>query len=336
MRKNSDAMVLVTGATGAVGPRVVQALHEAGYRIRTLSLDKLAGAQWPGDIDMQSGDVTDAGAVRAAMQGIDAVVHLAALLHIVNPPPALRARYEQINVGGTATVIQESLQAGVRRVVLFSTIAVYGPSEGNILNESSPPRPDTFYAQTKLAAEDIVLKARRADGKAMGTVLRMGAIYGARIKGNYRRLLQSLAHGRFVPLGEGNNRRTLVYDKDAARAAVLAVCHASAAGGVFNVSDGRFHPLKDIIAAMCRALGRRPPRWSLPVRPVRAAVGVLEDMLRCSGVRSPVGRSTIDKFTEDIAVEAERIQRELGFGPQYGLETGWKETVREMRETGDL
>lgn len=336
MNDLAESMVLVTGATGAVGPRVVQALSAAGCRVRTLSLDKPPGGQWPDDVETRIGDVTDAGAVHAAVQGVDGVIHMAALLHILNPPPSLRARYEQINVGGTECVIRESIRAGVRRVVLFSTIAVYGPSAGCVLAEAAPPHPDTFYAQTKLAAEDIVLTALRTDGKPLGAVLRMAAVYGARIKGNYRRLLQSLAHGRFVPIGEGCNRRTLIYDKDAAQAALLAVHHESAAGGVFNVSDGQFHTLKEIMAAMCRALDRRPPGWSLPVRPVRTTIGILEDALRLVGIRSPIGRGTVDKYTEDIAVSSELIRTRLGFSPRHDLAANWLETVREMRESGEL
>ena len=88
------------------------------------------------------------------------------------PPPELREKYEHVNVGGTATVVEAAIKAGVKRVVLFSTIAVYGQSGGHVLNEMSPTHPDTFYAQTKLAAEQIVLNAKGADGQPLGTVLR--------------------------------------------------------------------------------------------------------------------------------------------------------------------
>ena len=118
---------------------------------------------------------------------------MAALLHIVNPPPELREKYECVNIGGTATVVEAAIKAGVKRVVLFSTIAVYGPSDGCVLNEMSPTHPDTFYAQTKCAAEQIVLNARGVDGQPLGTVLRLGAVYGSRIKGNYERLTRALA-----------------------------------------------------------------------------------------------------------------------------------------------
>lgn len=328
--------VLVTGATGAVGPCVVQALHEAGYRVRALSLDAPQPGMLPDDVEVRIGDVTEPAAVRSALRGVEAVIHLAALLHIVNPPPALRDQYERINVGGTATVVDAATEAGVRRVVLFSTIAVYGDSAGQILTEDSPARPDTFYAQTKLASERIVLEAKGQGGQPLGTVLRLGAVYGSRIKGNYRRLLGSLARGRFVPLGAGLNRRTLVYDRDVAGASVLAIQHPMAAGKLYNVSDGHFHTLSEIIAAMCQGLSRTPPRWFVPVGPARLAAGILEDAARLAGRNSPIARATVDKYTEDIAVSSRRIQAELGFVPQYDLVTGWRATIQEMRSVGEL
>ena len=176
--------IIVTGATGAVGPRVVHALVQAGFRARAFSVDTPASGIFPKSVEVLIGDVTDQVAVQSAMQGVDAVIHMAALLHIVNPPPEMREKYERINVGGTAKVVDAAIHAGLNRVILFSTIAVYGQANGQVLNEESPTRPDTFYAETKLAAEKIILNARGADGHTLGTVLRLGAVYGSRIKGN--------------------------------------------------------------------------------------------------------------------------------------------------------
>jgi UDP-glucose 4-epimerase len=228
------------------------------------------------------------------------------------------------------------LQRGVKRIIFFSTIAVYGQSNAQILNEDSLPHPDTFYAKTKLAAEQIVLDAKTQEGEPIGTVLRFGAIYGSRIKSNYSRLLKSLAHGKFIPIGKGRNRRTLIYDRDVAQAAILAVQHPEAAGKIYNVSDGEFHTLNEIINTMCEALGRTPPRISLPIGPVRCTVGILEDAGRMIGYQSPIGRATINKFTEDIAVDSQLIQKELGFKPDFDLKKGWQETFGEMRCMGYL
>jgi UDP-glucose 4-epimerase len=333
---DKNKLVLVTGATGAVGPRVIHALDQAGFRIRSFSVDTPSSGIFPPSADVLIGDVTDKAAVQSAMQGVDAVIHLAALLHVVNPPPAMRGKYERVNVGGTATVVEAAIKAGVKRVVLFSTIAVYGASDDCVLNEQSPTQPDTFYAQIKCAVEQIILNARGADGQPLGTVLRLGAVYGSRIKGNYERLTHALARNRFIPVGNGLNRRTLVYDKDVGRAALLAVSHPAAEGRVFNVTDGKFHTLNEIIESICSALGRKPPRLALPVSPVRFATGIVEDLVRLVGRQAQISRATIEKYTEDIAVDSSRIRTELGFKPQYDLRSGWQETVQEMRRMGEL
>jgi nucleoside-diphosphate-sugar epimerase len=64
--------------------------------------------------------------------------------------------------------------------------------------------------------------------------------------------------------------------------------------------------------------------------------GLVEDTLRLVGRKSPIGRDTIDKYTEDVAVDSQLIQRELGFKPEFNLQTGWQETVTEMRKMGEL
>ena len=322
-------LVLLTGATGAVGPLVVKAFHDAGYSIRTLSIDPPPAGIWPDDVEARVGDVTDVAAVRAAMDGVDAVVHMAALLHIVNPPPEMREKYVRVNVGGTEAVVDAAIKAGVQRVVLFSTIAVYGASGGRVLDEMSPTCPDTFYGQTKLDAEQVVLKARRADGAPLGTVLRFGAIYGSRIKGNYERLTNALSRNRFIPVGDGLNRRTLIYDKDVGRAVVQVVSHPAAAGRLYNVTDGGFYSMNEIIEAICLALGRKPPLFSLPAGPMRMVAGLIAKGTGVLGRKAPITRETVDKYTEDIAVDGSLFQKEIGFVPQFDLKAGWRDAVKE-------
>jgi nucleoside-diphosphate-sugar epimerase len=105
---------------------------------------------------------------------------------------------------------------------------------------------------------------------------------------------------------------------------------------IFNVTDVEFHTLKDIIESICFALGRKPPRFSLPVGPIRGLAGLVEKGANAIGIKPPITRSIIDKYTEDIAVDGSLIQKELGFVPQYDLKTGWEETIKEMRRSGSL
>ena len=318
----SRPICLVTGATGAVGPGVVRALASA-FDIRTLTRRPPAPDLFGVPVTALTGDVSDRAAMRRAAEGARAIVHLAALLHIVDPPAAMRAEYERVNVDGTAAVVDAAKTERVQRVVLLSTIAVYGPGRGVVLDENSAPHPDTFYGETKLAAEQIAIAARTAGGQPLGTVLRAAAVYGPRVKGNYYRLVNALAARRFVPIGRGDNLRTLVYEDDLADAAALAAIHPAAGGRVYNVSDGVPHPLRDIIAAICRALGRRPPRWHAPVAPVRT-------LLRAAGVFDRRLPRMLDKYLEEVAVDASRIQAELGFRPRIGLTDGWNRTVAAM------
>lgn len=328
--------VLVTGATGAVGPQLVSLLCQEGYQVCTLARHKPKSAILPDKVEVFIGDITNRKDVQIAIKDCDVVIHLAALLHIVDPPDSLKPQYERINIEGTRIVVEAAMQANVKRLIYFSTINVYGPTDGHVVTEVSFPNPDTFYAATKLAAEKIVLEARNADSNPCGVVLRLGAVYGTRVKGNYNRLLHAIAKGRFIPLGDGANRRTLVYDKDVARAVLLALQSPHAVGKTFNVTDGVFYTVSDIIEAICAALGRKPPPFALPVMPMRWTAAFLEDSAKFIGLKSPINRSTIDKYTEDIAVDGTRIQRELGFIPAYDLAQGWREIVTEMRQLGDL
>jgi nucleoside-diphosphate-sugar epimerase len=319
---------LVTGATGAIGPGVVDALAQT-FEVRTLTRRPPRSGLFHVPVTAFTGDVSDVAVVRRAAENTQVIVHLAALLHVVAPPAALRAEYERVNTGGTLAVIEAAKTTGVARVVLLSTIAVYGSGTGAVLDEDSPTPCDTFYGQTKLAAERIVLGARTSDGAPLSTVLRSAAVYGPRVKGNYQRLVHALARRRFLPVGSGENRRTLVFETDLAAAAALAARHPAAAGRIYNVSDGNVHALRDVITAVCAALGRRPPRWHAPVAPIRAA-------LRAASLFDGRLPMMLEKYLEEVAVDGSRIQRELGFRPQVTLLDGWRKTVDDMRRLGSL
>jgi nucleoside-diphosphate-sugar epimerase len=327
-------LILVTGATGAIGPRVVSELCAEGFRVRTLSMDRIPTNILPDRVQIRVGNINDVGAVRAAVEDVDAVIHMAALLH--NPLAATEDEYERINVGGTANLVEAVAKADVKRILFISTIAVYGRSQGCVFTEGSIPKPDTPYARSKLAAEKAVLDAKGSKGQDIGVVLRLAAVYGSRVRGNYERLVKSLAARRFIPIGDGSNRRSLVYDRDLAYAARLAVEHPGATGKIFNVSDGELHTLGDVISAICQALGRNNPHIHLPARPARFAAGIVERLARRVGCKPPIARSMIDKYTEDVIVDSSRIRKELGFAPKYGLLAGWKEAVQEMKQVGNL
>lgn len=324
--------MLVTGATGAIGPAVRQALDADGLAIRLL-VRRVEAV--PAGVEAVVGDLTDPATVARAVCGIDAVVHLAALLHVTDPPPSLEPEYRRVNVEATRSLVEAARAAGVRRFVFASTTAVYGDTGGTLAGETRPPVATSWYAASKLAAETIV-RAAHQPGRFDTVILRLSAVYGAGVTGNYRRLLDGLARGRFVPIGRGDNRRSIVHDSDVGRAIALALRHPAAAGATFNVADGTPHRIRTIVAAMSAALGRPAPAWSVPAPLAYGAALVAEPLARLAGRRSPLTRAALDKYLEDSAVDASLIASRLGFAPAVDLERGWRLTVAALQATGTL
>jgi UDP-glucose 4-epimerase len=328
----SAPVALVTGATGAIGPILAQRLVAAGYQVKALVRHQPPLGLLPEPVELICGDIADSEALCQATTNVTVVFHLAAKLHLTNPSPALASEYERVNVEGTRCVVAAARAAGVQRLVYFSTISVYGPGDGQaVFSETSPLNPQTLYAHTKSRAEALVLAATQPDtGKPLGVVLRLAAIYGPRVKGNYARLIQALRRGWFVPVGPGLNRRTLVYEQDVATGAILAAKLGRAAGQIYNVTDGQPAPFNEILRAICQGLGRHPPRRYVPVYPLHLLAGWAEWGFGRLGRTPPVGRFTLAKLLEDVAVSGQKLQRELGFQPQYDLTRGWQATIEQM------
>ena len=111
--------------------------------------------------------------------------------------------------------------------------------------ETSEPAPDTIYGRTKLESEEVALHEHPGT-----TVLRLAAVYGPRMRGNYPLLLKALGKGLPMMIGDGRNRRTLVHVEDVARAAMLVAERDDAIGKVYNVTDGGIHSFDDVARAM--------------------------------------------------------------------------------------
>ena len=327
-------VALLTGATGALGPAVVRAFSAAGWDCRTLSRTPPDTEAFPA-VPHTIADINDREALASAMRHVDVVVHLAALLHVSRPPQPTDAEYRRVNVDGAIAAFDAARACGVKRVVFTSSIAVYGGARPGVLDEASSVEPDSPYARTKHEAEVELQRRAGRDGAPDVVVLRLAAVYGPGIRGNYDRLVRAIARGRFVPVGAGTNRRTLVYEDDAARAIVLAASHPEAGGRTFNVVGGVYTVL-EITSAISAALGRRPPPFSIPLGAARLAVSTLESLCAAIGRVSPISRSTLDKYTENIAVSGERIREELRLTPEVDLQAGWNRTIAGMREQGRL
>ena len=318
----------VTGANGVVGLPLARELRGRGFAVKVLLRDESQRALFDRETVVVKGDLSDAAALETGCDGTDFVFHLAAKLHINNPAADLRGEYDETNVAGTARLLAAAQNNNVAKLVFFSTINVYGASDGGaVFDENSNLNPNGLYAESKAAAEKLVLAARRNDGgEQFGVVLRCAAVYGSRMKGNYTRLLDALRRKRFFFVGDGANRRTLIHQEDAARAAILAA-ETARGGSIYNLTDGQIHTFAEIVAAMARSLNQSLPRLKIPRAPVSLGVNLAETAGNLIGVKSPINRALLDKLLEDIAVSNEKMRRELRFTAQFNLLEGWRETV---------
>lgn len=328
----------VTGASGSVGPALVRQLLAAGYCVRAFARRRPMAGVLPPEAEVHIGDISDQASVCRLTHGAKYVFHLAAKLDEAVIPSRPTENCVHVNVEGTRTVLYACQQSGVQRLIYFSTVNVYGgaPSETlgalptlqrDVIDEDTAPRPAGDYAKSKWQAEELILNAPRVAGsQTSATVLRFTSIYGPRMKGNYVVLVKRLRNRSFIPVGDGTNRRTLIHEEDAARAARLAAECPRAAGRIYNISDGHIYSASEVLLAVCMALGRNPPRTYLPF-PAAIAIARLGDGLLglCGG--SPRYASRVIKFVEDKPVRAARIRNELGFEPDFDLYSGWSRTI---------
>ncbi|MFK5954266.1 MAG: NAD-dependent epimerase/dehydratase family protein [Desulfobacterium sp.] len=321
MHKNKRQQILVTGATGVAGPAIVNQLLEKGYRVKIFSRHCLNHKAFSNQVERFQGDILDPKAISLAMKNIDAVFHLAAKLHDTKGISQDDV-YLQTNVEGTKLLVTAARAAGVKRFIFFSTINVYGASDPNqFFDESSPVCPGEIYSRSKLEAERIVLDAGQCAPGFSVVILRVAAVYGKRMKGNYNLLIRYLKKGGFLLLGNGKNRRTLIFDKDLANASLKALEHPDITGKIYNITDGAVHTFQEIVYAICQAMNRKPLFIKIPEVLIQKLM-----VLKHKEVKSnPLNRflSAAAKQMESLAVSGEKSQRELDFIPEYDLDKGW-------------
>lgn len=263
---------LVTGGAGFIGSHLVEALVARGDDVRVLDdlstghVDNLAGVR--GRVDLRTGDITDMDAVRAAMEGVELVVHLAARLSVpesVEQPD----RYHQTNITGTFNVLLSARDAGVRRVVCASSAAVYGVDPPVPSGEDDPTAPASPYGFTKLVDEQYCrLFTQVYDLPTVS--LRYFNVYGPRQRpdsgyaGVITRFCARLSNGEPpVIYGDGLQSRDFVYVSDVVRATIAASEHPGAAGQVINVGTGQSVTIRELAATLSELYGvQREPTFA--------------------------------------------------------------------------
>jgi UDP-glucose 4-epimerase len=299
--------VLVTGGSGFIGSHVLDQLLAAGHEPR--NYDLRPSPYHNGSIEHVQGDIVDARALEQALDGCDAVLHLAAVSD-VNKVLADPALAEVVNAGGTRVVLEAARVKGVAHVVYASTVWVYGNSNGHgIVDEDEPLKlPGHLYTATKLAGEMYCSSYASLYGLEP-KIVRFGIPYGPRARPAtvLAAFVSRAIRGEPITIaGDGSQSRRFVYVEDLA-SGVVAALESGAADRVYNLVGSESTTVREIAETVTRVVRDVPIVYS---------EGRPGDLLGAE-------------------VSGERARQELGWEARTSFEEGVERYVRWFTEAAD-
>ncbi|HEY4304190.1 MAG TPA: NAD-dependent epimerase/dehydratase family protein [Gemmatimonadaceae bacterium] len=318
--------ILVTGATGFLGSAIFDLAMASRLPVRGMAR-RVAHQD---DASIVPGDILDADAVERALTGASSVIHTAGLAHVFTGRATTLADFERTNVQGTATVMKTAVRLSIPRVILVSSVSVYGHLGDAVCDEATPCKPTNPYGASKLAAEQVAADIVAGTDTQLA-ILRMATLYGERDPGNVMRLIRAIDRRRFVWLGDGRNRKSLVYRDDAARACLVAADHAwRSPTNVANVSAPP-HTIRQVVDTIATNLGRRMIGPHLPARPIMAALSMCERVGPLADRSKRLSRSIATWLSDDV-YSGDRFAAEVGFVPRMALDEGIGREVAYYRQ----
>ncbi|SDI52554.1 UDP-glucose 4-epimerase [Bradyrhizobium sp. Rc2d] len=307
-------VALVTGANGFLGRHIVPALAREGWSVRR-AVRSPEGTD--GEVVINSiGPETD---WQAALEGVDAVVHLAARVHYKNEEHAVQL-YRDVNVDGTLHLARYAATAGVRQFIFISTVLVHGRSnDGRApFSESDVPTPRGLYGTSKAEAE-AGLRALARDSDMKISVIRPPLIYGAGAKGNFALLTRAVRRGLPLPFAAIRNRRNFLSVQNLSSFILHRLGHSDPASNfeIFLLADRERVSTPEFIACLARASGKSARLFGIPPKLLSAA-------LRVTG-RQDMQDGLIGSLELDISKAIA-----TGWQPQVTLEEGLRLAVSDQ------
>lgn len=322
--------VLVTGGSGFLGSHVAEQLVLAGHDVRAL-VRKTSNTKFLKSlsrVELAEGAVEDADAVSAAVDGVDAIVHSAALVKARND-----GEFQSTNVQGTKNLVAAVRKRAPRllRFVHVSSLEAAGPAEGGLPVLASQERPITRYGRSKLESEKVVLGAK--DDFPV-TILRPGGIYGPRDVEIFE-VFKSVKRGVLPIVGTGLAKSTLVYGPDCAKACVRALFADVPSGSIYFVTDGATYDQRLIAAAVEKAWGTRARiRFALPMGLVRGVAYAVEGYGRFRDKAVMLTREKAAMLNHDWLCESESTMTALDWKPEFLFDEGAKVTAKWYADNG--
>ena len=298
-------LVAISGGAGFLGLHLSRRLVADGHVVRTLDVAPLDDAGLEGRVEELRGDVRSAVDARRLVAGADVLVHAAAALPIQESRAAIRS----VNVDGAAVTFAAALEAGVRRVVLISSTAVYGVPERHPIHEDDPLVGVGHYGESKIEAERL---CDAFASRGLETVIvRPKTFLGPERLGVFEILFDWIREGRRIPiLGEGANHYQLLAVEDLCDAVVRCL-DADVAGEALNVGAARFGTVREDLEALIAHAGSGSRLRPVPARPAELALRGLE-LARLS----PLAEWHYRTAHRDSFVSIEKTRSLLGWEPR--------------------
>jgi nucleoside-diphosphate-sugar epimerase len=300
--------ILVTGSSGFVGSVLTSALTKAGHRVRAASRRRTATADAARVGWMELPDLEQEVDWAPLLQGIDIVVHLAAIAHRSHRDSG---DYARANLIATASLVRACAEQGIKRLIFMSSIgAQAGSAADHIVTEKDEPGPITAYDRAKLAAEEEI----RRSGVPF-TILRPVIVYGPGAKANIARMMRVAALPLPLPFGAFNNRRSLLSIDNLVQAVIVCLDNPEAINRTFIVCDPEPITLSEMLVTLREAAGRPPNLIPVPPVAVRALV-------------IAAGRQALwDRIGRELVASSANLQK-VGWSPQVETRAGLRAMVR--------
>ena len=314
-------MIAVTGAGGFIGTALCRSLVRAGIPVREV---RRAGVS-PALEGLERAEIPDLerGALTRAFAGVDVVVHLAGRAHRLrddagDPLTAFR----RINVEGTRAVIDAAADAGVRRVLVASSVKAVGESTTIPWTEDTPPAPRNPYGISKLEAERVAFTVG-ADRGIETVVMRFPLVYGPSAPANVLRLVALVSRGLPLPFAGVTNRRSMLSTRNLIAAVQVLAKTPGLSGEAFFVADGVALSTPELIQVIAAGLGRPArlfpfPSWLL------AAGGRVGDVISRL-VRFPITSAEVERLTGSLVVSTAKLTGRTSFRPPESPQEAWSE-----------
>ena len=257
--KVAKRKLLITGANGFIGLRLLEHIKNMDFDIRILS-------RYPSDsYDSICCDFLKNKVPNNALESIHTVFHLAGFAHDFRSGSEVNSIYQAINVDASVQLAELAIKSKVKTFIFVSSVKAGGkPYLNKCMDESDQREPDGRYAKSKREAELRILEISQKSGMNV-VIIRPSLVYGKGMKGNLNLMFSGIKNGWFPPLPKINNRRSMIHVDDLVEALLMVSINKSAYGKIFNITDGYPYSSREIYEAMCISLGKKIPRWGFPV-----------------------------------------------------------------------